>query len=175
MSRTLILGFAFRTAAMISRVVPRGSPQNTASRLAQSTFSHSTSFGRSSMKKCGNTSPIDLPEWVLAVSAVISACGCRASRRTASAPVYPEAPRMPIFFFELIARSFEASSDCLAEIELQRRSVHRFASQQYSISYLSAKPSISRMFCTAAPDAPLPRLSSRATRTAWRCFSLAQT
>ena len=32
-----------------------------------------------------------------------------------------------------------------------------------------SSPSISRMFCTAAPDAPLPRLSSRATRTACRC------
>jgi len=31
---------------------------------------------------------------------------------------------------------------------------------------VSAKPSISRMFCTAAPEAPLPRLSRRATRTA---------
>ena len=41
--------------------------------------------------------------------------------------------------------------------------------------YLSASPSISRMFCTAAPDAPLPRLSSRATSTAWRCLSLAKT
>ena len=29
-----------------------------------------------------------------------------------------------------------------------------------------SSPSISRMFCTAAPEAPLPRLSSRATRTA---------
>ena len=29
-----------------------------------------------------------------------------------------------------------------------------------------SSPSISRMFCTAAPDAPLPRLSSRATSTA---------
>ena len=31
---------------------------------------------------------------------------------------------------------------------------------------VSAKPSISRMFWTAAPEAPLPRLSRRATRTA---------
>ena len=29
-----------------------------------------------------------------------------------------------------------------------------------------ADPSINPMFCTAAPDAPLPRLSSRATSTA---------
>ena len=34
-------------------------------------------------------------------------------------------------------------------------------------------PSIRPMFCTAAPEAPLPRLSSRATSTAWRCVSLA--
>ena len=81
------MGLALRTAAMISCVVPCGSPQNTASSLLQSTFSHSTSFGRSSMKKCGNTSLIALPAWVLAVSAVISAFGCRANRRTASAPV----------------------------------------------------------------------------------------
>ncbi|MGY4288667.1 hypothetical protein ACVWXO_007887 [Bradyrhizobium sp. LM2.7] len=33
--------------------------------------------------------------------------------------------------------------------------------------YSSGNPSISRMFCTAAPEAPLPRLSSRATSTAW--------
>src|SRR4029434_11249435 len=51
MSRILMLGLALRTAAMISCVVPCGSPQNTASSLLQSTFSHSTSFGRSSMKK----------------------------------------------------------------------------------------------------------------------------
>ena len=38
-----------------------------------------------------------------------------------------------------------------------------------------SSPSISRMFCTAAPEAPLPRLSSRATSTAWRCLSLAKT
>ena len=33
---------------------------------------------------------------------------------------------------------------------------------------LPYNPSINFKFCTAAPDAPLPRLSSRATRTAWR-------
>ena len=33
---------------------------------------------------------------------------------------------------------------------------------------LSYNPSINFKFCTAAPDAPLPRLSSRATSTAWR-------
>ena len=37
----------------------------------------------------------------------------------------------------------------------------------------SGMPSIRPMFCTAAPDAPLPRLSSRAISTAWRCSSLA--
>src|SRR6185437_2717613 len=37
------------------------------------------------------------------------------------------------------------------------------------------RPSISRKFCTAAPEAPLPRLSSRATSTACRCASLANT
>src|SRR5205085_201870 len=31
-----------------------------------------------------------------------------------------------------------------------------------------SRSSISRKFCTAAPDAPLPRLSSCATSTAWR-------
>ncbi len=35
------------------------------------------------------------------------------------------------------------------------------------LPYSSGNPSISRMFCTAAPEAPLPRLSSRATSTAW--------
>lgn len=35
-----------------------------------------------------------------------------------------------------------------------------------SVPYSSGKPSISRMFCTAAPEAPLPRLSSRAISTA---------
>ena len=30
------------------------------------------------------------------------------------------------------------------------------------------KLSINFKFCTAAPDAPLPKLSSRATSTAWR-------
>ena len=38
-----------------------------------------------------------------------------------------------------------------------------------------SRSSISRKFCTAAPDAPLPRLSSWATSTAWRRASLAQT
>src|SRR5262245_8950455 len=38
-----------------------------------------------------------------------------------------------------------------------------------------SRSSISRKFCTAAPDAPLPRLSRRATSTAWRRGSLAQT
>ena len=31
-------------------------------------------------------------------------------------------------------------------------------------------PSIRRRFCTAAPEAPLPRLSSRATSIAWPSF-----
>ncbi len=37
------------------------------------------------------------------------------------------------------------------------------------------RPSISAMFCTAAPAAPLPRLSRRATSTACRSRSLANT
>ena len=37
-------------------------------------------------------------------------------------------------------------------------------------SYGSANPNISRMFCTAAPEAPLPRLSRRATRSACRAY-----
>jgi hypothetical protein len=41
--------------------------------------------------------------------------------------------------------------------------------------HASGNPSINRMFCTAAPDAPLPRLSSRATSTAWPYLSLAKT
>ena len=40
---------------------------------------------------------------------------------------------------------------------------------------VSAKPSISRMFWTAAPEAPLPRLSRRATRTACGYLGLAKT
>ena len=87
MSITLIFGLALSTAAVISCVVPCGRPQNTASSAVQSTFSHSVSLGRSSMKKCGNTSSIALPACVLAVSAAISTLGCRASSRTASAPV----------------------------------------------------------------------------------------
>ena len=39
----------------------------------------------------------------------------------------------------------------------------------------SHNPSISFAFCTAAPDAPLPRLSRRATRSAWPCASFAKT
>ena len=35
-----------------------------------------------------------------------------------------------------------------------------------------ARPSIRPIFWTAAPEAPLPRLSRRATSTAWRCASL---
>ena len=38
-----------------------------------------------------------------------------------------------------------------------------------------ASPSINCRFWTAAPAAPLPRLSRRATRTAWRRRSLANT
>jgi hypothetical protein len=38
-----------------------------------------------------------------------------------------------------------------------------------------SRSSISRKFCTAAPDAPLPRLSRWARSTAWRRDSLAQT
>jgi hypothetical protein len=87
MSIILILGLAFSTAVVISWVVPCGSPQNTASSVVQSTSSHAVSRGRSSMKKCGNTSSMALPAWVLAVSAAISTWGWRASSRTASAPV----------------------------------------------------------------------------------------
>lgn len=36
------------------------------------------------------------------------------------------------------------------------------------VAYAPYNPSINFKFCTAAPDAPLPRLSSRATNTAWR-------
>src|SRR5207302_2464487 len=48
----------------------------------------------------------------------------------------------------------------ITPVELQRGVVHE------APRYLSGSPSISRMFCTAAPEAPLPRLSSRATSTA---------
>ena len=39
----------------------------------------------------------------------------------------------------------------------------------------SDAPSMRPRFCTAAPEAPLPRLSSRATSTAWRRASLPKT
>ena len=42
---------------------------------------------------------------------------------------------------------------------------------QQRVHHASGRPSIRRMFCTAAPDAPLPRLSSRATSTAWASAS----
>ena len=49
--------------------------------------------------------------------------------------------------------------------------------RRYSASILwIGKPYISPdTFCTAAPEAPLPRLSRRATRSACRCVSLAKT
>ena len=64
----------------------------------------------------------------------------------------------------------------MAAVELQRRFVHPALPRGNAGSAICRpRPSISRMFCTAAPDAPLPRLSSRATSTAWRCLSLANT
>ena len=51
----------------------------------------------------------------------------------------------------------------------------RSASQSEAGLAPQAGPSISSRFWTAAPEAPLPRLSSRATRTAWRFASLAKT
>jgi hypothetical protein len=61
MSIILIAGLAASTTVVISCVVPCGRPQNTASSAVQSTFSHSMRRGRSSMKKCGNTSSNALP------------------------------------------------------------------------------------------------------------------
>ena len=55
----------------------------------------------------------------------------------------------------------------VAAVELQRLLVHStLLSPDQRCLMPSGKPSISRMFCTAAPEAPLPRLSRRATRTA---------
>ena len=132
---------------MISCVVPCGSPQNTASSLVQSTSSHFTSCGRSSMKKCGKTSPIALPAWVFAVSAD---------------DLNIRMPRQQPHRIGTGVTGGAENADFLLR-------AHRM------FLLLPARPSISRMFCTAAPEAPLPRLSSRATSTAWWCLSLANT
>src|SRR5437899_9070248 len=48
-----------------------------------------------------------------------------------------------------------------------RLRIRRLAPAQVHSPAPSSRPSIRLRFCTAAPDAPLPRLSSRATSRAW--------
>ncbi len=56
-----------------------------------------------------------------------------------------------------------------------RRDHRSFGAMALAAYVSAAKPSMSSRFCTAAPEAPLPRLSNFAISTACRRFSLANT
>src|SRR5262245_25832678 len=92
-------------------------------------------------------------------------------------PRQPRKQRVAAESFEIVAQTLVVRLTVEQALDLtpQPLCVHCPRTGYWPVISDAPTSSIKQMFCTAAPAAPLPRLSSRATRTAWRRPSLPKT